>query len=295
MAEETAVSVIKLCLGGGTVSNKDETAPSNLLLGCSGWSYREWNGPFYPRGTDPARMLPLYARVFPTVEVNSTFYRLPAASMVIRWCDRAPDGFRYAAKLHQSITHERRLEGCEGLLEEYMARMGPLEDAGLLSAVLVQLPPSFTRKSIDTLAAFLDLIPPNPRFAVEFRHTSWYDEGRLHPDVRELLVSRNTAVCVVDEPGLRTAPEVTSDLAYVRWHGLNPRHWYTYHYSPDELATWVDPVRALCSEAEVVLGYFNNHPRGSAPANCRQFASLLDIDLGSIEQGQKTLTSFTGR
>jgi len=295
MARKTAVSIIKLCLGGDIVGGKDGSAPSNLLLGCSGWSYREWNGPFYPNATDSTRMLPLYARVFPTVEVNSTFYRLPAVSMVKRWRDRAPEGFQYAAKLHQSITHERRLDGCQAMLEEYLDRMGPLEEAGLLTAVLVQLPPSFTRTSIDTLTEFLDLIPDSPRFAVEFRHKSWYDECRLRPEIREVLVRRNIAVCVMDEPGLRTAPEVTSDLAYVRWHGLNPRHWYAYYYSPDELATWVDPVRALCSEAEVVLGYFNNHPRGSAPANCRQFASLLGIGLGSMPQGQRTLSSFTGK
>jgi len=295
MAAESLVSVIKVCLGGVNVASEDDTAPLNLLLGCSGWSYREWSGPFYPPGTDSSRMLPLYARAFPTVEVNSTFYRVPPTSMVARWRDRAPEGFQYAAKLHQGITHERRLKGCGDLLEDFLERMRPLDEAGLLAAVLVQLPPSFTSTDLDTLAGFLDIVPPRPRFAVEFRHSSWYDDGRLHPEVRELLTRRRTAVCVVDEPGLRTAPEVTSDLAYVRWHGLNPRHWYSYRYSPEELATWVEPVQTLCSEAEVVLGYFNNHPRGSAPANCRQFASLLGIDLGTITQGQRTLASFSGR
>jgi uncharacterized protein YecE (DUF72 family) len=202
-------------------------SPSNpecrLLVGTSGYSYAEWvDAGFYPPGTSSSRMLPLYARRFPIVELNYTWYQMPRADAVERLGRRGPQGFYFTAKLTRTLTHEVDPSRWRSDAERYRRGIVPLLQSGQLKAVLVQLPPSFDRRPANRryLAALLDILEGLP-LAVEFRHVSWAVDR-----VFEGLRQRRVALVNVDVPPLPhlfpsldvvTCPE----LFYVRFHGRN--------------------------------------------------------------------------
>jgi uncharacterized protein YecE (DUF72 family) len=241
-----------------------------LLLGTSGWDYPEWVGKVYPaRGASDR--LRYYASLFPVVEVNSTFYRLPAPSVAASWARRTPARFRFAAKFPKTITHELRLEGTEEELARFLAVLAPLRDAGKFVAALLQLPPSLPFEPAKARAFYASL-PKDLPVAVEFRERSW-----LVPASYALLREFGLANVIVDGPHLPIAPEVTASFAYVRWHGHGTRVWYDYTYSAAELAAWVPRIHRLEEEVEAVYGFFNNHFRGDAAVNCRTLAEELGV------------------
>src|ERR1041384_4526046 len=160
--------------------------PGRIRLGTQGWNYDAWVGPFYPEGTRPGEFLRLYARAFDTVEVDSTFYAVPAAKTVRGWAERTPDGFSFALKMPQEITHERKLRGCDDILAEFMdaaRELGPK-----LGPILMQLGPEFAPTELPALAQFLPRLPRDARFAVEFRN-----RGRIHDGVIALLAEHHVA------------------------------------------------------------------------------------------------------
>jgi len=243
---------------------------STLLLGTSGWDYPEWVGRVYPP-RDVADRLRFYAGQFPIVEVNSTFYRLPAPSVAASWARRTPASFRFAAKFPQTITHDRRLVGAGDELARFLEVLRPLREAGKFVAALLQLPPSL-RFDRTVVRDFYATVPRDLPVAVEFREPSW-----LVPASYDLLREFGFAHVVIDGPHLPTVLEVTAPFAYVRWHGRGDPLWYDYTYSAAELAAWVPRVRALAETASVVYGFFNNHFRGDAAVNCRSLAESLGI------------------
>ena len=250
-----------------------------LLLGTSGWDYPEWEGAVYPRRgvTDKLRY---YAGLFPAVEVNSTFYRLPAPSIAASWARRTPARFRFAAKFPKTITHELRLERTEAELERFLAVLAPLRSAGKLLAALLQLPPSLPFEP-GKVRAFYAGLPRDLPVAVEFRERSW-----LVPESYALLREFGLAHVIVDGPHLPVALEVTAPFAYVRWHGHGEPVWYDYTYTASELSAWVPRIHQLQQETEVVYGFFNNHFRGDAAANCRTLAEQLGVPLPSSRPGR---------
>ncbi|MGI0131490.1 MAG: DUF72 domain-containing protein [Thermoplasmata archaeon] len=241
-----------------------------LLLGTSGWDYPEWVGRFYPpHGV--ADRLRYYAKVFPIVEVNSTFYRLPSPSVATSWARRTPAGFRFAAKFPQTITHERRLVGAETELHQFLQVVKPLQDAGKFAAALLQLPPSLPFEPA-TVRAFYATLPRDLPVAVEFRERSWMCDASY-----ALLRDHGLAYVIVDEPHLPTHLETTASFTYVRWHGHGRPIWYDYLYSEKELLPWVERLTRLSGEVPTVYGFFNNHFRGDAVANCRWMVEHLDL------------------
>jgi uncharacterized protein YecE (DUF72 family) len=147
-----------------------------IRLGCSGWSYDHWREPVYA-GAPPRTWLSQYARRFDTVEINSTFYRLPRRSAVAGWADQTPDGFCFAVKVSRYLTHIRRLNEIERGIELLLDRVQPLVDAGKLGPLLWQLPGNFARDD-DRLARALAAVPHDLRHCIEFRHPSWFGDGR---------------------------------------------------------------------------------------------------------------------
>ncbi|HTP56150.1 MAG TPA: DUF72 domain-containing protein [Thermoplasmata archaeon] len=241
-----------------------------LRLGTSGWDYPEWVGPVYPRHGASDR-LRCYAGLFPIVEINTTFYRLPPPSVAESWARRTPARFRFAAKFPQTITHDRRLVGTDDELARFLAVLKPLRDAGKFAAALLQLPPSLPFE-VATVRAFYASLPRDLPVAVEFRERSW-----LVPASYALLREFGLAHVVIDGPHLPSVLEVTAPFAYLRWHGHGAPLWYDYTYSAAELAAWVPRVRRLVEEVPVVYGFFNNHFRGDAATNCRSLAELLGV------------------
>lgn len=243
---------------------------AEILLGTSGWDYPEWVGPVYPKhgASDKLRY---YTGLFPIVEVNSTFYRLPPVSVAESWVRRTPARFRFTAKFPQAITHDKRLVGVDEELRAFLRVVAPLQEAGKFSAALLQLPPSLPFEPA-TVRGFYESIPADLPVAVEFREPSW-----LSSESFDLLREFRFAYVVVDEPHLPVRLERTGRFVYVRWHGHGAPLWYDYAYSKPELDGWVPRVRELADGPEPVLGFFNNHFRGDAVANARTISELLGL------------------
>ncbi len=236
-----------------------------IAVGTSGFSYDDWAGAFYPEGLARSRWFEHYVTRFPTVELNATFYRLPAESAVRRWREVAPEGFRFAVKGSRLITHVRRLEGCEEELSRFMARVRGLGPA--LRVVLWQLPPSL-RLDVPLLERFLALLPEGARHAVEFRHPSWLVEEAF-----EALRRRGVAHVSVSSTRMPADRTVTGDLVYVRFHGLGGG--YAHDYSAEELAPWAGFLREAHARGLEGYAYFNNDARARAPKNAAELIEAL--------------------
>ncbi len=244
----------------------------NLFLGTSGWSYREWVGPFYSK--EDKSLLRAYTKVFNTVEIDSTFYRYPSKGMVMGWTKYSPEGFVFTAKLPQTITHEKKLDlsqGVEEHLQKFIDLMEPLWLGGKLGCMLIQLPPKFDYKP-QVMEDFFKILPTHVRFAVEFRDHSW-----MRPETWALLEKYKVAYTIVDEPLLPPEVHLTSSIAYFRWHGHGTRPWYDYRYDRKQLEPWIPKVKDAGQKVEKVLGYFNNHYHGYAVENCLQVLEMLGM------------------
>jgi len=255
---------------GSEEEEGDQGSQSNVFLGTSGWSYEEWVGPFY---VERKRMFSEYARVFRTSEINSTFYAYPNPGMIYGLTRSSPAGFVFAAKLPKLITHTKKLSiesGVQADLERFLELMKPMNDAGKLGALLIQLPPEFSFDEIETLSKFLALLPESFRFAAEFRNVSW-----VRDETWALLRKFNVAYTIVDEPLLPPVTVLTADFAYFRWHGRHSQPWFDYRYSEKELDEWVPKVKEAAKKTKKVYGYFNNHFHGYAPENCVQILEKL--------------------
>jgi len=258
-----------------------------LWLGTSGWSYKEWIGPFYSK--EDKSMLRAYAKVFGTVEIDSTFYRYPSKGMVMGWARYSPDGFVFTAKLPKLITHDKKL-GLSGEvekdLEQFVEVMEPLWLGGKLGCILIQLPPRL-RFRPEEVSSFFKLLPSHIRFAVEFRDTSW-----MRDETWALLEKHKVAYTIVDEPLLAPEVHVTADIAYFRWHGHGSRPWYDYEYRTGELEPWVEKVRETGKKVDKVFGYFNNHYHGYAVENCLQVLRMLGVQTPQQSAAQNKVEGF---
>jgi uncharacterized protein YecE (DUF72 family) len=227
-----------------------------MLAGTSGYSYKEWVGAFYPDKTQAASMLRTYASHFPTVEINNTFYRMPAEELLKGWAAEVPDTFRFTLKAPRRLTHIRRLKDVNADVAEFVRRASVLGDR--LGMLLFQLPPNL-RKDLPRLRDFLAGVPEGSRIALEFRHDSWNDE-----EVYAALRGASAAVCVAEDddgawPFVCTAPDV-----YLRLRRTQ--------YTGSELQTWIDRLRA--GPAERVWAYFKHEDEAFAPKFAAQFTEL---------------------
>ena len=155
-----------------------------FYIGCSGWSYDAWLGHFYPSNLEHKEFLKYYSQVFDFVEIDSSFYSPPNLFVTKRWASVTPDNFRFAAKFHRSITHEKRLADPDNnQLRYFFDVMRPLRKK--LLALLLQMPPSLTAKEgLKKLEALVHMFDPDFRYAIEFRHKSWFDKNCLQVSLR---------------------------------------------------------------------------------------------------------------
>jgi uncharacterized protein YecE (DUF72 family) len=199
-----------------------------LLVGTSGFSYKEWLGRFYPEKLPASEMLRYYAQHFGTVEINNTFYRMPAESMLESWAQQAPESFTFTLKAPRRITHDKRLREIESDVAEFARRAGVLGNK--LGVLLFQLPPNL-KKDLVRLHNLLSLVPKDRRAALEFRNDSWQDQ-----EVYDMLRANGAMLCVTDTDEGDTPVVATSDHGYVRLRRT--------HYDDDELRTWADRIAA---------------------------------------------------
>jgi uncharacterized protein YecE (DUF72 family) len=231
----------------------------HLLAGASGYSYKPWKGPFYPKDLPDAEMLGFYAERLPTVEINNTFYRLPKAAVLEEWAARTPADFRFVLKASRKITHIHRLKDVgemTGYLFETAAALGPK-----LGPILFQLPP-YLKKDVDRLRRFFDGVGRGC-VAFEFRDESWLDD-----DVLEVLRGHDAALCVADTEGGPAGDDLplpaTAGFGYLRLRRDD--------YDDAGLVRWLERIRAQpWSQAYV---FFKHEDEGAAPRLARRLMEL---------------------
>ena len=228
-----------------------------LWAGASGYSYKEWKGPFYPEDLAADDMLAWYARQLDTLEINNTFYRNPKREVLTRWAETTPEAFRFAIKATRRITHDARLKS-EEAAEPLRYLYGSLTAlGGKLGAVLFQLPPHL-KKDVPRLIDFLALLPAEHRAAFEFRHPSWFDD-----DVYAALKGAAASLCLSEREDQQPPALVeTASWGYVRLR--------LEQYSDDDLARWVE--RLAATGWQQVFVYFMHEP--TAPGYARTFTRL---------------------
>lgn len=236
----------------------------SLLIGTSGWQYRDWRGRFYPAEVPQKRWLEHYAERFQTVESNSAFYRLPARDTFAGWARRTPDDFVMAVKMSRYLTHIKRLVDAAEPVARFLEHAAGL--GAKLGPVLLQLPPTLKADG-DLLERCLARFPQGVRVAVEFRHESWFTDA-----IRRLLEARGAALCLADRESRPVAPLwVTADWGYLRMHegAASPRPCY----GRSALETWAGRLVERWPQGDVYV-YFNNDPGCCAVRDARTFAGI---------------------
>ena len=248
-----------------------EPPEMGLYLGTSGWSYADWEGSLYPEALPSASRLAEYVKHFATVEIDSTFYGTPRRSAVEKWREIVPEGFLFAAKFPQEVTHEKNLVDTRSEAETFVHTMQALEDR--LGPLLLQLPPSFTVEGMGVLEDFLSTLPQGPRYAVEVRHRSW-----LGSDLPALLREHGVAFTLIDYPRMPRMEEATTDFAYIRWLGNRREfpegHTHLKKNRDDDLTWWSDLVDRFLEEDRTVFAYANNHYQNHSPSTLERFLEL---------------------
>jgi uncharacterized protein YecE (DUF72 family) len=237
-----------------------------LHVGTSGWHYKHWLGSFYPADTAAKEMFSFYARHFDTVEINNTFYRLPAAATFDAWRENSPDNFYFAVKASRFITHMKKLKDPETSIAKFFLGAERLERK--LGPILFQLPPHW-KVDAGRLAEFLQGLPSEHRYVFEFRDESW-----LVPPVFVLLQKHNAAFCIHDLGQMQTPLEITADFTYLRFHGPGNAK-YSGSYSRNQLRQWARRIDDWRRELTAIYVYFNNDIGGWAVKNAMAIKELL--------------------
>ncbi|HKJ92573.1 MAG TPA: DUF72 domain-containing protein [Longimicrobiales bacterium] len=233
------------------------SAGAIVRTGTSGFSYKEWKGSFYPEAIAAGDMLAYYAGQLGACEINSTFYRMPRASVLEGWDAQTPDAFRFVLKASRRITHFKRLKPEKDVGEDVAyflsqaAALGPH-----LGAVLFQLPPNL-KKDLPRLRAFLELLPGEARAAFEFRHASWLDD-----EVFDALREHGAALCIAQTDEATTPVVATAPWGYLRLR--------KQVYEPGELDGWAERIGGQ-DWAEVFV-FFKHEDGAAGPRLAREFA-----------------------
>jgi uncharacterized protein YecE (DUF72 family) len=270
-----------------------------LRIGTCAWSFKDWRGPFYQSELPESRWLEFYARYFPAVEVDSTFYSAPAEETILRWVESTPASFRFACKLPREITHVCRLRDCTAELNSFLRAVEPL--VSKLQVVLIQLPPSFTPKDGKAaLRKFLVQLPNDFRFAIEFRHPGWH-----RPQIISLLEKCRICWVWADTTPLNErnlAPfeflPLTTDFIYLRLLGdyatkYDANGLFVHRYDrllwkrEAALESWSVRIERHLSEVRNAWAFVGNHFEGFAPETAQRLAQRLGFELalpGETEQ-----------
>lgn len=279
---------------------QSEIQNTKLKIGCQGWNYADWTTKaggeivFYPRGTKAGEMLEIYSKVFETIEVDSTFYAIPAASVVENWYQKTPEKFTLSLKLPQEITHEHGLrETSYQVLEEFCERAAELKEK--LAAVLIQLPPQFgaDKENARNLRNFLARLPEEIRFAVEFRHRYWLVDWTF-----EELEKNKVALCLVEgswiprEMMFETIEKTVADFSYVRWMGERDLESFEKIVRPQDvnLQMWKAELEKL--KVKQIFAYFSNFYEGHAPASANKLLKLSGQEIIETESLENQASLF---
>ena len=260
-----------------------------IYVGTCGYAYKDWIGPFYPGKIRSNEMLPYYARCFPAVEIDSSYYGVPSAATIERMDRNTPPEFRFCFKVPSTVTHPpEAVKRVHPDARLFVESVGLLKEGGKLGCALLQFPNGFrnTPAAHEYLRLAVEALAPLPLVA-EFRNREWQNPATI-----ELLAGLGVGWCNVDMPRFETlmqpSSDVTSSTGYLRFHGRNAAQWwsgtnvtrYDYEYSAEELEPWTNRVAEIEDAAETTFAFFNNHARGSAARNAELFIELLSARYG---------------
>ena len=245
-------------------SVRQTVVKGKIQIGTSGWHYDHWRGNFYPESLSKREWLDYYAQQFPCVELNNSFYRLPAAGTIEGWCKQTPASFTFVVKASRLITHMKKLHECEeafarfyDVIKNFGKKLGP---------ILFQLPPHWSANA-DRLDTFLRILPAGQQSVFEFRDPGWYCDA-----IYQLLEKHNAALCLSDFDGVTDPDVVTADFLYVRLHG--PAGDYRGSYRPEALKDWASRIRQWQSRDKDVYLFFNNDEAAYAANNAAELTRL---------------------
>ncbi len=260
---------------------------SEIRIGTSGYSFKDWVGAIYPQGLPQKEWLPYYAREFDSVEINSTYYRVPSPRMMEALARKVdPNEFLFAVKVPAEMTHQRgKLAQTVGA---FLSGIQPLVETKCLATLLAQFPYSFKRseESYRHLEQLRGAVPAEIPLHIEFRNQGWY-----RPDLFEFLAEHALGFVNVDLPPLPRLPAgktslVTNGIGYFRFHGRNAAKWwrhdtpgerYDYLYSEGELAGWLPAINKASQESRLTLLFLNNCHRGKSAVNAVQLQRQLGL------------------
>jgi uncharacterized protein YecE (DUF72 family) len=255
----------------------------DLKIGTSGYDYLDWISCFYPKGLKRENFLPYYIKQFSTVELNFSYYKIPNKQQMINILYYSRNKIDFAIKAHGSMTHNIDPATWKDTIKQYQTGIEPLCDDDKLNAILFQFPYSFdynqdNRFYLDKLINEMKSFP----LVVEFRNSRWMSQR-----VFDALQKRGVGFCSIDAPRLKGLPPgldiVTSDIAYIRFHGRNELNWwgtnatarFDYNYTREELSGWISRIKTMVTMAKKIRIYFNNHYKGKAPNNALILKSIL--------------------
>ena len=249
---------------------------ATVRIGTQGWSYDDWKDVFYPPGAKQEDRLPFYAQIFDTVELDTTFYHAPKATIARSWARHTPDGFRFAAKVPRALTHDARLSGVSEMLQAFAKAMEPLGEK--LGPLLVQTPAEFARtdETLRDLDRFLTDAPSGVRLAIEFRNASWHEDAVL-----DTLRRHGAALAWTEWRDLERRTDVTADFLYARWLGDRREIAVYDHIQVDReesFGAWEADLARVIPEVREVFGYFNNHWAGHSPASALEMKRRLGLE-----------------
>ncbi|MDH4157104.1 MAG: DUF72 domain-containing protein [candidate division Zixibacteria bacterium] len=251
--------------------------PDDIHIGTSGFSYKDWLGNFYPQFCPQADFLRFYSSRFKVVEIDATFYRIPAETTVQKWAANTPDCFVFAAKFPQAVTHdgtlETRLESAVTFIE-IMKKLGRK-----LGPLLMQFPYSFKPDQLALLAELVAAMPEDVRIAVELRNKAWLKIDALF----ELLKSRNMALALIDHPWMPRCKTATADFHYIRFLGDRKKIENDFSYvrfdRSEDLEWWTKVILEFAADGRKVFGFFNNHYSGHSPTTADLMIEILERSL----------------
>jgi uncharacterized protein YecE (DUF72 family) len=265
---------------------------STVRIGCISWTYPDWQGAFYPPGTQPSDYLSLYSRAFDIVEIDATFYRSPSVSIVKQWKSNTLPNFLFSAKLPRKITHDLRLKDITNNLKNFETAIKNLGTK--LACIIAQLPPNFRfEKNFSLLENFFGEIDPTIRYAIEFRNDSWFRE-----ETYELLRGRNVSLAwsVTNTRGEMPAV-ATSDFIYLRFlgrFGEFSRFDRVQKERTDTLERWRDNLLNARDTVRQAYVMMSNHFEGFAPETANRFRAIIGLEETNWKEKMKKLSENSG-
>jgi uncharacterized protein YecE (DUF72 family) len=249
-----------------------------FYIGCSGWSYSSWKGPFYPSNLESSKWLKYYSQVFDYVEIDSSFYRIPNQFMVKNWFSKTSDKFRFTAKFPKVITHDKHLVDVDREVEVFLKNIEPLHEKAL--ALLIQLPPSLEiMPGLEGLRQLVPLLDDRFRYAVEVRHQSWFQDLAYN-----FFANNNLCMVWSQLAGIRTPPIVTTDFLYVRFIGdrsIDEKDFGKIQKDRvSEMRKWARRVKRVEKENKqlnLAIVASNNHYAGFGPGTANMFRKMVGL------------------